>query len=117
MMLFFMGYTPMPQLELKYSNDLNHIQFEPLFRDIEIALNEIDASFDACKSRAYSADSYLHTHVYLSVLFLKKDYRDAPFMKRSRDAIENCLKKALPKNCFYAIELTFSSEYYLTTTT
>ena len=107
----------MPQLDLRYSDDLPHIAFESLFRQIEIAINEIDDSAGACKSRAYPASDYLHTHVYLCVMLLKKEYRDAPFMRKCRDAIETCLKQVLPKNCFYAIELNFSGEYYLTSTT
>jgi hypothetical protein len=107
----------MPQLDLRYSDDLNHIAFESLFRQIEAVINEIDDSAGACKSRAYPTDSYLHTHVYLCMKLLKKEYRDAAFMKKCRDAIEVLLKQVLPKNCFYAIELNFSGEYYLTSMT
>lgn len=104
----------MPQLDLKYSNDLTDIDFVSLFQAIEELINHLDPSAGACKSRAYPTTAYLHTHVYLHLQLLKKPHRDASFMQNCSRQLEMLLKTRLPVECFYAIDVTFASEYYIT---
>lgn len=104
----------MPQVEIKYSSDLCDINFEDLFTEIENVINDYDSSAGACKSRAYSAEPYHHTHIYISILMLKKDHRDDDFMTILQKKLIVIVKKYLPRNCYYSLELGFSGKYYFT---
>ncbi|ABS76638.1 hypothetical protein [Coxiella burnetii] len=103
----------MPQIDLKYSNDLK-LEIPELFQSIEEAINKIDHTAGACKSRAYPSPVYLHTHFYLRIAMLKKPYRDENFMNKCLKRIEEMVKPILPEGCYYSVELVFSSEYYFT---
>ncbi len=103
----------MPQIDLKYSGNLN-IDVEKLFHGVEFVIHESDGSAGDCKARAYPAKAYVHDHVLLEVTLLKKPHRDDVFMKSLRDKVEAVLVTFLPKGCYYAIELRFAGEYYLT---
>lgn len=103
----------MPQVDLKYSHSIS-LDAERLLNDIELLIYQCDDSAGACKSRAYPADTYRHHHVLLEASFLRKPHRDEAFMKNMRDKMAVMLVSYLPKACYYAIELRFSGDYYLT---
>ena len=52
----------MPHLEVKYSSDIE-LDINCLFNQVELVINELDSSAGVCKSRAYPAKNYKHSHV------------------------------------------------------
>lgn len=103
----------MPQVDIKYSSDLQ-VDIKKLFQDVENIINELDSSAGVCKSRAYPAMDYLHTHFYLRVALLRKPHRGKIFMEECLKRIKHNIEQTLPSGCYYSIELVFSSEYYVT---
>ena len=103
----------MPHVELKYSNDLT-IKSTELFNAIEKVTNEMDSSAGMCKSRAYPTNTYLHTHVLLTMKVLQKPHRDKLFMQSLASKLEELLVAVLPQGCAYSVDLVFSNEYYVT---
>lgn len=103
----------MPQVELKYTNDL-FIEAEMVFSHIETALNDIDSTAKTCKSRAFCMTQYLHSHVYLEMKLLRKPHRDADFMQACLKMLDDLIKPYIPLNTYYSINLEFMGEYYLT---
>ena len=103
----------MPQIDLKYSCDLN-LDILKIFQEIELLINKLDSSSGECKCRAYPADDYLHSHIYTYVKVLNKPHRDEEFMKNLLRELSQLLKPFFPQGCFYSIELDFSGDYYLT---
>ena len=102
----------MPQVEIRYSDDLD-IQVESLFSQIAAAINEMDSSAGICKSRAYPATQFLHTHMFLSMMILKKPHRDNGFIQTLRARLDKIVSSFLPAGCYYSIELIFSGEHYM----
>ena len=103
----------MPQVELKYSDNLC-LQFESLFEEIERAINFQDPSAGLCKSRAYPAESYLHSHLFLNISLMKKPSRDDQFIKALSEEMECIIKVHLPQSAYYSIQINFLSEHYIT---
>lgn len=103
----------MPQLDLKYSADLN-LNPTAIFTAMESTIQSLDDSAGICMSRAYPATDYLHQHVYCHVSVLNKAHRDDAFMKRLYENLTHTLATFIPKQCHYAIELEFCSAYYST---
>ena len=103
----------MPQLDVLHSNDVT-LEFEPLFQSIENTLNELDPSAKMCKSRAYPAPHFLHTHVLVKIGLLKKPHRDQAFMENCLQTLKQAIEPYIPEGCYYAIDLSFSEPYYLT---
>jgi len=104
----------MPQVDIKYTSELQGVKFDHLFKDIEDTLNKCDPSAGVCKSRAFLADSYRHPHIYVSIFLLKKEHRDNTFMKNLQENLINVVRKSIPADCYYAVELGFSGSYYFT---
>lgn len=103
----------MPQVELKFSKDVT-LDIEYIFKSIETEINSFDKSSGACKCRAYPTEQFLHTHVALNIALLRKPHRDKNFMNTLLKKLESILEPAIPSGCFYAVELFFSGDYYLT---
>ncbi|MCF6767164.1 hypothetical protein L3V86_02125 [Thiotrichales bacterium 19S11-10] len=103
----------MPQVELKYSQDLE-LNIKDIFEKIEVLINQIDSTAGVCKSRAYPTTEYLHPNCYFEILVLRKAHRDKHFMKNLLVHIESVVKPLLPMDCYYSINLNFSSDYYFT---
>ena len=70
----------MPQIELKYSEDIK-IDIDELFTVLQQLLATIDPSSGVCKCRAYAAKFYNPSHVLLQISLLQKPERDELFMK------------------------------------
>ena len=81
----------MPHIEIKYSNNLA-LPIETLFSDLEKAINVIDSSAGACKSCAYPAAGFLHTHVLVKVCLLQKPHRDEAFTQKIVLALSECIQ-------------------------
>ena len=105
----------MPQINMLYSSDIKTVDFHKFFSDMEVIINEHDPSAGICKSRAYPADIYLHTHIDVSVFLIKKKHRDEKFMRELQEKLISVCKDHIPLNCLYSINLTFSGDYYFTT--
>ena len=103
----------MPQLDLKYSADLP-LNPKAIFIAMEAAIQSLDESAGICKSRAYPATDYLHRHIYCQVSVLNKPHRDEVFMTLLHKKLLETLTAFIPDECYYAVELTFTSNYYAT---
>lgn len=101
----------MPQVELHYTQGLE-LDFAALFSAIERLINQLDASAGICKSRAYQCEYYLHDHVYISILMMRKLHRDAVFMQNCHERLLTVIKEFLPATCSWSVSLDFSSPYY-----
>ena len=102
----------MPQVEIKFSHDINETICKHLFHDIEATINAFDSSAGICKSRAYQAEIYLHTHIYIDVLVMRKPHRNQKFMQTLRNQLLNIIEPHIPENCYYSLNLAFVGEYY-----
>ncbi|MCH9631705.1 MAG: hypothetical protein S4CHLAM6_00220 [Chlamydiae bacterium] len=103
----------MPQLDLKYSNNLK-INTNEIFHCVEKAIKTLDASAGACKCRAYPTSDFLHENMLIEVSILKKPHRNSQFMTNLLEKINSYLKPLLPSKCFYAIKLDFLPNHYIT---
>ncbi len=103
----------MPQCDVFYSRDIQ-IDFSALFRAIEARLNEQDASAKLCKSRAVMADACLHASVSIRIALLQKPHRDKAFMQQCLANMKATVAPFIPSGIYYAIEVVFSGEHYLT---
>lgn len=103
----------MPKVDLKFSSDIN-LDTISIFDTIEKVINQFDEKAGACKSRAYPAAYYKHTHVLISISLLKKIHRDEDFMQKLLHQLKSNLIRFIPSNCYYAIDLFFIGDYYFT---
>lgn len=103
----------MPQLDLKYSADLE-LNPTVIFTAMEAAIQSFDSSAGICKSRAYPATDYLHQQIYCEISVLNKPHRDDTFMQELHQKLIETLERYIPKNCHYAVKLDFSGGYYAT---
>ncbi len=103
----------MPHIELKYSNDLD-INTSQLFDTIEQIINENDSSAGECKSRAYPAELFKHTHLLITIWLLPKTHRDQEFSQKLLRSIKTGLRHCLPKQCFLSLELVYRDNNYVT---
>ncbi|MCF6766418.1 hypothetical protein L3V82_11595 [Thiotrichales bacterium 19S3-7] len=106
----------MPQVELRYSQELD-LKVKDIFQKIEALINQIDSTAGVCKSRAYPTAEYLHPNCYFEIMVLRKAHRDKHFMDNLLAEIESVVKPLLPEDCYYSINLNFSSDYYFTSKT
>ena len=104
----------MPQVDLKFSNNIN-LDVSLIFKSIELIINDVDASAGACKSRAYPAPNFQHTHALISIGLLRKSHRDERFMQDLLDRLKIELSDFIPEECYYAIDLSFLGNHYFTT--
>lgn len=103
----------MPQVELKYSNNLK-LYAEGIFQTIESVINDLDDSAGVCKSRAYPAAEYKHSHVLISVALLPKAHRDDGFMQNCVNSLKAALQQYMPEDIYFALDVFFSGKYYVT---
>lgn len=101
----------MPQIDLKYSNNLS-LDIKSTVQAIEKLINTTDELSGECKCRAYPATDYLHSHCFLQVMILKKPHRDDAFMKAMLHQLTELLKQNISEDCTVSIELGFLSDYY-----
>ncbi len=103
----------MPHAEIKYSSDLN-IDAKALLAEIESTILKHDDGAGACKGRAWSVDQFHHTHIIIGVSLLPKAHRDATFLQRLLNDLEQKIKARIIQPCAFSLELTFSGSAYVT---
>lgn len=103
----------MPQADLKYSSDLK-LDTRAILAKVEAVIATHDDGAGACKGRAYPTAEFHHTHVHLSIRMLEKPHRDEAFMTALLSDLNQSVKTLIPLKCALAIELGFSSAYYIT---
>ncbi len=103
----------MPQIDLKYSVDLT-INSRALFEELETAINQFDSSAGACKCRAYPSSEFLHSHCLVHIKILRKAHRTADFIQTLLDKLNSIIRSVLPNGCYCSVELSFCSDYYIT---
>lgn len=103
----------MPHLEIKYSADIE-LDVKSLFDQIESTINELDSSAGACKSRAYPAKSYKHSHVMIEVWFLPKPHRNHEFTRILLKELTNCVKTRIINHCYVSVQLYYRDANYVT---
>jgi 5-carboxymethyl-2-hydroxymuconate isomerase len=103
----------MPHIEIKYSNDLV-LNTQKIFDDVELIINQKDASAGECKSRAYPCSQYKYPHLLITVSLLTKTHRDKVFSQDLSVAIETAIKYHLKKSCYFSLNLEYNSDYYTT---
>lgn len=105
----------MPHVEIKYSDNLD-INVQEIFDCIETKINQIDPLAGDCKSRAYPANNYKHTHVLINITMLKKDYRDDKFTQLLIKSLVDGVKSLIKFKCYFSLNLEYSGGNYITTT-
>jgi|JI9StandDraft_1071089.scaffolds.fasta_scaffold04512_6 5-carboxymethyl-2-hydroxymuconate isomerase len=103
----------MPHLEIKYSADIE-LDVNVLFDQIESAINELDPSAGVCKSRAYPAKSYKHSHVMIEVWLLLKQHRNHAFTQALLKRLKDCVKKKVADHCYISVQLHYRDANYVT---
>lgn len=103
----------MPHLEIKYSADIE-LDVNVLFDQIESAINELDPSAGVCKSRAYPAKSYKHSHVMIEVWLLPKQHRNHAFTQALLKGLKDCVKKKVDDHCYISVQLYYRDANYVT---
>ncbi|MEN9343399.1 MAG: hypothetical protein RLZZ453_186 [Chlamydiota bacterium] len=103
----------MPHLEVKYSADIE-LDVNVLFDQIESAINELDPSAGVCKSRAYPAKSYKHSHVMIEVWLLPKQHRNYAFTQALLQGLKDCVKKKVANHCYISVQLHYRDANYVT---
>lgn len=102
----------MPQVELKYSNDLT---FDPkaVLADIETTIRSHDAGAGETKGRAYPAAEFHRTHLTIGVEILPKAHRNKAFMDALSLDLEKTIKAHLTQACVFALMISFSPETHI----
>lgn|SRR3990167_9658664 len=103
----------MPHLEIKYSADIA-LDVECLFDQIESVINELDPSAGVCKSRAYPAKNYKHSHVMIEVWLLPKQHRNQTFTQVLLKTLKDCVKKQIANHYYISVQLYYRDSNYLT---
>mgnify|MGYP003119144345 CR=1 FL=1 len=103
----------MPQADIKYSNDLN-LDCTAILASIEETIKKHDQSSGACKGRAYKADHFHHTHIYVNLAMLPKPHRDKEFTKTLISDLEKMVKQHLTQSCHFSLNLEYTGEGYIT---
>jgi len=103
----------MPHLEIKYSADIQ-LNVEFLFDQIESAINQLDSSAGVCKSRAYAAQSYKHSHVMIEVWLLPKQHRNQAFTHALLKEIKDCVMRQITNGCYVSVQLYYRDTNYAT---
>lgn len=103
----------MPNIELKYSNDLD-LDASAVLASIEKVIQSHDAAAANCKGLAYPAADFHHTHVILHVEILPQPHRDAVFMDALNTDLQAAIKAHLSAACFVTSNVTFTPPASLT---
>lgn len=103
----------MPHLDLKYSSDLT-IKTMPFFKEVEETLQVHDPDTGPCKCRAYPTDAFHHSHCLIELRMFAKQNRDAAFLAKLVNALENVLMRYLEQDCFLSVMISFSEPAYIT---
>ncbi len=103
----------MPHAELRYSDDLSLDPGAVLSR-IEEVLQAHDAGSGECKGRAYPAAVFHHTHCLVTISLLAKPHRNAAFIAALGADLEQAIKALIPEPCFFTLDISFSSQIYIT---
>ena len=102
----------MPQVDLKYSDDLN-FDAAKVLTDIEAMVRSHDAGAGECKARAYPAPIFHRTHLTVEISILPKAHRDTAFMDALSTDLEKTIKAHLNQACFFALMISFSPETHI----
>ncbi|WP_423062389.1 hypothetical protein [Candidiatus Paracoxiella cheracis] len=103
----------MPQVDVKYSDDLK-LKHNDLFDAIETTINTLDSSAGVCKSRAYPAIYYKHSHVLIEIWLLPKPHRDRQFTQKLIEELQNTIKNCIPQHAYISLRLSYTDENYRT---
>ncbi len=103
----------MPHAELSYSSDLG-VDAGEMLAVIEATIQRHDAGSGECKGRAYPTDFFHHSHMVVALSLLEKPHRDEAFTTALMADVERVIKSALPKSCFFSLELNYNSGAYVT---
>jgi len=103
----------MPHLEIKYSADIR-LDTKSLFDQIESAINKLDSSAGICKSRAYKAENYKHSHVMIDVWLLPKQHRNQAFTQSLLKEIMGCVKRQIANYWYVSLQLHYRDANYIT---
>lgn len=103
----------MPHVEIKYSNDVE-FSVNGLFEAIETTINELDSSAGVCKSRAYPAVNYKHTHIMIDIWLLPKPHRDQAFNQLLLEELQKVIRNQISENCYVSLQLYYRDTNYRT---
>ncbi len=103
----------MPHVEIKYSADIE-IDVRSLFNQIESAINKLDPSAGVCKSRAYPAVSYKHSHVMIDIWLLPKPHRNHIFTQSLLKKLRDCINEQVANRCYISVQLYYRDDNYAT---
>ncbi|OBT08316.1 hypothetical protein A9267_11470 [Shewanella sp. UCD-FRSSP16_17] len=103
----------MPHVEIKYSDNLT-FNTQDIFDDVEVIINQKDASAGVCKSRAYPCSEYKHTHILITISLLTKPHRDEQFTLELSAELEHAIKRHLKQSLYFSLNIEYSGAYYTT---
>lgn len=103
----------MPHCEIHYTADIK-LDVELLFEAIESMINTVDPTAGACKSRAYQATQYKHSHVMINIWLLPKIHRDEKFSRMLLHNLEEYIQSKVASHCFVSLQLYYRDGNYLT---
>ncbi len=103
----------MPHLEIHLTKDIK-VDLDVLFAAVETILNEFDQTAGVCKSRAYIAEYYKHSHVMINLYLLPKKHRDDAYSKNLLDHLKEYVRGYIPFDSYLSLQIYFRDEYYLT---
>lgn len=103
----------MPHVEIKYSDNIE-LNINSLFDAIETTINELDSSAGMCKSRAYPAVNYKHTHIMIDVWLLSKPHRNQTFNRTLLEKLQKVIRNQAPENCYVSLQLYYRDTNYRT---
>lgn len=103
----------MPQADLRYSADLT-LDVPALLAALEATIARHDSGAGACKGRAYPADTFHHTHLYLEIRVLEKPHRTPDFMAALLADLHATTAAHLDQPCELAVSLGFAPAHYTT---
>ena len=103
----------MPQADIRYSNDLD-LNCEKILSGIEETIKQHDQSSGACKGRAYKADHFHHTHIYINLAMLPKPHRDKAFTDALIKSLEEMIKSHLTQSCLFSLNVEYTGDGYIT---
>lgn len=103
----------MTHANIKLSANIE-LNFSRLFDKYETFINELDLSASVCKSRAYAAEFYKHTHIVVEMWLLPKQQRMLELTQSLLDKIENPLKIKTSSNTHLSMQMYYRDENYRT---
>ena len=103
----------MPQVDIKYSNDLN-LDCELVLMQIEEIIKQQDPTSGACKGRGYKADDFHHSHIYVNLAMLPKPHRDKAFTDALIKSLEEMIKSHLTQSCHFSLNVEYTGDGYIT---